>query len=127
MIKGMRNNQAKHIDFGFLSGVIEDNPKAMPSDLDMVLERKGKFLIAEWKRDGEKISMGQKILLKALAKHDNFKVLIIEGYSYDGNTEVKRIGIIKQDKLEKIAEGTDGLKKVIKRWYKYANKGAINE
>jgi hypothetical protein len=57
-----------------------------------------------------------------LAKHDNFKVLIIEGYSYDGNTEVKRIGIIKKDKLEKIAEGIDGLKKVIKRWYKYANK-----
>ena len=94
----------------------------MPSDLDMVFERKGKFLIAEWKRDGEKISMGQKILLKALAKHDNFKVLIIEGYSYDGTTEVKRIGIIKEDKLEKIAEGIDGLKKVIKRWYKYANK-----
>tara|TARA_B100001059_G_C17801787_1_gene566631 strand:- start:169 stop:552 length:384 start_codon:yes stop_codon:yes gene_type:complete len=127
MIKGMRNNQAKHIDFGFLSGVIEDNPKAMPSDLDMVFERKGKFLIAEWKRDGEKISMGQKILLKSLAKNDNFKVLIIEGYSYDGATEVKRIGIIKQDKLEKIAEGIDGLKKVIKRWYKYANKGALNE
>ena len=122
MTKGMRNNQAKHIDFGFLYGVIEDNPKAMPSDLDMVLERKGKFLIAEWKRDGEKISMGQKILLKSLAKNDNFKVVIIEGYSYDGTTEVKRIGIIKEDKLEKIAEGIDGLKKVIKRWYKYANK-----
>ena len=122
MTKGMRNSMAKHIDFGFLVGTIKSNVKAMPSDLDMLLERKGKFLVGEWKREGEKLSMGQKILLKSLAKQKNFTVLIIEGYSYDGNTEVKEIGIIKGERLKKLAEGIEGLKGVIKRWYEYANK-----
>ena len=67
MTTAMRNSQAQHTDFGFLQGVIPSNPKFMPSNVDMMLERKGKFFIGEWKREGEQISMGQKILLRALA------------------------------------------------------------
>jgi len=75
----MRNAYASHTDFGFLRGVILDNPKAMPSNIDMVFERRGSFLIAEWKRKNEEISLGQKILLKALANQNKFTVLVING------------------------------------------------
>jgi hypothetical protein len=50
----------------------------MPSNIDMVLERKGNFLFGEWKRDGEEIKQGQKILLKELALLH--RVLLITGY-----------------------------------------------
>ena len=76
----MRNAYASHTDFGFLRGVILENPKAMPSNIDMVFERRGNFLIGEWKRENEDISLGQKILLKALADQDKFTVLVINGY-----------------------------------------------
>ena len=72
----MRNTYASHTDFGFLSGVILDNPKAMPSNLDMVFERKGKFLVGEWKRTNEEISVGQKILLKQLAILRNLIIML---------------------------------------------------
>ena len=49
----MRNAYASHTDFGFLRGVILENPKAMPSNIDMVFERRGNFLIGEWKRENE--------------------------------------------------------------------------
>ena len=45
----MRNPDAKHIDFGELVGVIPSNPRFLPSNLDMVLERRGSFLVGEWK------------------------------------------------------------------------------
>ena len=49
MIPAMRNARATHVDFGFLRGVIGSNPNFMPSNIDMVLERKGSFLFGEWK------------------------------------------------------------------------------
>ena len=121
-MNGMRDSNAKHIDFGFLQGCIKDNPKALPSDLDMILERKGRFLIGEWKRTGEKISRGQQILLNKLASNGFFVVIIIEGYSYDGNTEVNNIYYVKKGTLEKSKySGVNGLKKLINRWYDWAD------
>ena len=80
----MRNPDAKHTDFTDLIGVIPSNPKLLPSNLDMVIERFGHFLIGEWKRPNEKISMGQEILLKRLATKDDIVVLLIEGDTDDG-------------------------------------------
>ena len=48
----MRNRQAPHIDFADLVGLMD---KRLPSNIDMVMERHGKFLIGEWKRPDEKI------------------------------------------------------------------------
>ena len=78
MIPAMRNAHATHVDFGFLRGIIRDNPNFMPSNIDMVLERKGNFLFGEWKREDEEIKTGQKILLKELAWIH--RVLLITGY-----------------------------------------------
>ena len=51
IVPAMRNAHATHVDFGFLRGVISSNPNFMPSNIDMVLERKGNFLFGEWKRE----------------------------------------------------------------------------
>ena len=113
----MRNAYASHTDFGFLRGVILDNPKAMPSNIDMIFERRGSFLIAEWKRKNEEISLGQKILLKALANHDKFTVLVINGYSDDTGTEINEFYKVQQDKLAILGNGVDKFKEFINKWY----------
>ena len=59
----MRNAYATHTDYAEFKGVIPNNPNLVPSNVDGMLERKGKFLILEWKRQGEKVSAVQKIML----------------------------------------------------------------
>jgi len=123
VFNAMRNAYASHTDFGFLNGIIQDNPKAMPSNLDMVLERKGKFLVGEWKRTNEEISVGQKILLKQLAILPNFTVLIINGYSDSEGMEIDKFYQVGQSSLIYIDTGIDALKSYINTWYKLSNNG----
>ena len=89
----------------------------MPSNIDMVFERRGHFLIGEWKRKDEEISLGQKILLKALANHDKFTVLVINGYSDDTGTEINEFYKVQQDKLAILGNGVDKFKEFINIWY----------
>ena len=82
MKTAMRNRNAPHIDFGFLMGKIKKNEKFLPSDLDMIAHRGKHFFIAEWKareegKSDERLSIGQEILLKALAKLENFDIYLI--------------------------------------------------
>jgi hypothetical protein len=85
----MRNQNAAHIDFFQFKGLIETNPKATPCDIDMVFERKCKFFVGEWKREGESISQGQGLLLRNLARQPQFTVVIIQGNT-DGETVVEK-------------------------------------
>lgn len=118
----MRNPDAKHIDYSSLLGVIPDNHKVLPSDLDMVYERKGKFLIGEFKRGDEKLSQGQKILLQNLAKLEEFSVIVINGYSENAELFVNTIYWVKPDGTTKeIGTGLDRLKEIIRNWYAKAN------
>jgi hypothetical protein len=115
----MRNTHATHVDFGFLRGIISSNPKFMPSNIDMVLERKGSFLFGEWKREDEEIKTGQKILLKELAWIH--RVILITGYV---DTE-PHITLIQEvlpttGNLKVIGKSTDDLIKYIQDWYKEA-------
>jgi hypothetical protein len=57
-------------DFGFL-----DHP-CLPTNLDGLTERHGKFLVIEVKR-GEEISTGQHIMLEQLSRQENFTVLVL--------------------------------------------------
>ena len=82
----MRNPSAVHIDFKDLNN-IEGMGKIVPSNIDMMVERNGWFLVGEWKREGEAISMGQKILLRQLATQPKFLVIIIQGHT-DGSVMV---------------------------------------
>ena len=118
----MRNPDAMHIDYSSLLGIISDNPKVLPSDLDLIYERKGQFLIAEFKRGKEKLSQGQKILLQNLAKLPQFKVIVVNGYSENKQLVINSIYWIKPDgTYVKIGEGLGRFKQLINNWYASVN------
>jgi hypothetical protein len=104
-------------------GVIKSNLKFQASDIDMVMQRKNKFLFAEWKRDGQELKDmkdGQKILLKSLSNQDNNTVWIIEGYSLPSERHIGRIYKLKQNKIILLGTGESCLLKKINAWYDYA-------
>lgn len=121
MKPAMRNPSAAHIDFGFLSGVIPTNPKAMPSDIDMIFERNQQFFIGEWKMAGEHISLGQEITLRGLSTLDNFNVYIIQGYSNHEGRKIGKIFKFVNKKIVEIGSGEERLKGIIKAWYNNAD------
>ena len=115
----MRNPDLPNEDFGFLAGCIEKSPKAMPSDIDMVLERRGCFLFAEWKHDHEKVSEGQKIMLQALSRKPGVVVLIIRGDSKHGI--VNSIYKVSPNEVKMVDSGVDGLKRLLNLFYNWAD------
>ena len=83
---GRRNELAEHWDWGPLYGCFEVNGKnsISPSDLDFCVERNGRFLVFETKQPGEKLSVGQAIMLGALARtYPLFVVFIVTGRRND--------------------------------------------
>ena len=113
----MRNPDVKHIDFADLIGIIPSNPRFLPSNLDMVLERKGDFLIGEWKRPNESISRGQEILLQNLAKKPGFLVVLIEGNTDDG-MEVSKVQLFNPHRgWVDWGDSVESLKSLITQWY----------
>lgn len=116
----MRNPDAKHLNFADLQGVIPDNPKWLPSNIDMLMERKGKFLLCEWKRPNEEFGGGQKLLLKALSKQPNFTVLIVQGNT-DNGMEVQKFWQLQFDMLRDRGSSVAELKLFIKQWYESAD------
>lgn len=117
----MRNPFATHVDFGFLRGLIADNPKAMPCNIDMVFERKGHFLFGEWKREGEPMSRGQEIMLVNLARQPCNVVLIITGDTDNGVTVTEIQQITKSGMFRKTGESVEHLKKILNTWYMRAD------
>lgn len=118
----MKNNQATHIDFGFLKGTISSNPLAMPSNIDMVFERNCKFLFGEWKRPNEKISRGQEILLVNLAKNDMNTVLVIEGDTDNNEVKISNISLIsKAGIFKQIGGSVEDFKWFLNAWYQRVN------
>jgi len=118
----MRNPLATHTDFRDFKCLIKTNPKLTPSNLDMVLERKGKFLVGEWKRENEQISQGQKILLKSLALQKDFCVLIIYGHTDEEQTVIHKFYFLSpKGTLKLCGTSLDDLKDFVTRWYNYAD------
>jgi hypothetical protein len=112
----MRNPDAKHIDFSDLQGIIPSNPRFLPSNLDMVYERNGHFLVGEWKRRGEKISGGQRLLLHRLASLPQFKILLIVGDT-DNGMAVHDVYKLTAEDVIRIGEGKEFLAQLINVWY----------
>jgi hypothetical protein len=120
----MRNPDAKHIDFAEFIGVIPSNPRFLPSNLDMVLERKGSFLVGEWKRPNESISRGQEILLENLARKPGFLVVLIEGNT-DVGMEVSKVQLFNPHKgWIEWGDSKESLKDLITQWYARAERKA---
>ena len=109
----MRNPLAVHTNFKDLQGI---TGKRIPSNIDMILERHGRFLVGEWKRENEKISLGQEILLKQLAKVDKFTVLVIVGDTDEG-MKVSKIWQLRYDETwSLLGRSVEDLKKYIIDW-----------
>lgn len=120
----MRNRQAPHIDTSDIDGLIERNPRWGFSNLDLIGERRGKFLVQEWKRPGEDISEGQRILLLSLANQPNFTVLLVRGEQGYGVTEVSKVSQILGglDKARVVGTTLDDLRSFIRSWYQEADR-----
>jgi len=114
----MRNKYATHIDFTKFKSL----GTRTPSNLDMIFERKGQFLVGEWKRDNEKVSLGQQILLKQMARMPNFTVLIINGHSDNDELVVNKFWHIDGSGNMKLYKSSPAhLEKVITAWFAYAD------
>ena len=119
----MRNPDAAHTDYEDLLGLLPSNPKFLPSNVDGIAERNGKFLVMEWKRPNEKISKGQEFLLKALAKTPNFVVIIIIGDT-DNGMNIERFYYLQPiGKNVLIGTSTQEFKDYYTFWYEWANNG----
>jgi hypothetical protein len=111
----MRNPNAPHIDFTDLNGVYKNY---VPSNIDMMYERNGYFLVGEWKRPNESISIGQSILLKQLAKQPRFIVLIIQGNT-DAGMHIDEFWLLKSDGSKKsLGKSLESLRNFIHRFFK---------
>jgi hypothetical protein len=118
----MKNSKATHVDFGFLRGLIESNPKAMPCNIDMVFERKGHFLFGEWKRPNETMKLGQEILLSNLAKYEMNTVLVIEGDTDNNEVRITDVCVInKYGMYKRVGYSVESFKKFLNEWYQKVN------
>lgn len=122
----MRNAYATHIDYGALKGIIHNNQNFVPSNIDGIAERNGKFLVMEWKRPNEKVSEGQRILLQRLASVPNFTVLIIQGNTdnaliIDDFWQVQPYG-----SCIKLGKSVEEFKAFYIMWYDWANQKPLS-
>jgi hypothetical protein len=113
-MKAMKKPNAKHVDFGFLKGMFP-NPRELPVNVDMMMEKGNSFIVGEWKKPKETLSKGQEIMLMNLARRDKMIVLIIEGSSDDTECYVNKVEQMhKNGSLEELGRGTEFLKNLMK-------------
>jgi hypothetical protein len=110
-----------HIDYGDFVGLLPTSPGFTPSNVDGIAERKGKFLIMEWKRPNEKSSKGQQYMLQALASKPDFIVLIIRGDTDNGVNMGNYYLVQPQGGCILIGNGFESFKTYYKQWYEWAD------
>ena len=94
--------------------------KCGASDIDGVVERNGHFIFLEGKRPGERLSVGQLIMLKQLSGlSDRVTVLVVTGNRDSG--EVHSYQQVKPSGLQEPKSGTE-FNRAIKRWWSRVNK-----
>lgn len=121
MTKLMRNPQATHIDYAEFLGVIPGNPKFCPCNIDGIVERKGKILLMEWKRQNEGFSDGQRFLLKALARSPDITVVIVRGNT-DAELVIEEFFYVSgAGSLVRVGTGKDEFFAWYRAWYEYAD------
>lgn len=77
--ESLRQPLAAHVDYSeFL------DPKIQGSNVDLIIERHKEFLIIEFKGPTEKVSLGQNIMLRALASKPGFEIWLYEWTESEG-------------------------------------------
>lgn len=120
----MRNPLAQHVNYRFLDGLIPSGSGfILPSNIDGVLERRGRFLVFEWKQKDERLSKGQEILLHSLASLPQFTVLLVNGHATSESVEVHEFfKMTKSDQpYVRRGVGVDELKLFVHRWWDWAS------
>jgi hypothetical protein len=113
----MNKPNAKHVDFGFLKGMFP-NPRELPVNVDMMMEKNHCFIVGEWKKPKETLSKGQEIMLMRLAARRNIHVIIIEGSSDDTECYVNKVEEMHKDgRLQELGTGIEFLKILMKAWH----------
>jgi hypothetical protein len=113
----MNKPNAKHVDFGFLKGMFP-NPRELPVNVDMMMEKNHCFIVGEWKKPKETLSKGQEIMLMRLAARRNVHVIIIEGSSDDTECYVNKVEEMHKDgRLQELGTGIEFLKILMKAWH----------
>ncbi len=97
-------------DWKILDGCF-GNTRIRPTDIDGLVERKGKFLLIEAKSINKGIDSGQAILFDNLIKTKVFTVIIVWGNPNDPKK------LLKWGKTV-INTDLDGFRKVVEKWYK---------
>lgn len=88
-----------------------------PSDIDFVVERRGKLLIGEFKAYSGGVSQGQAILLKALAAVPQITVFVAYGVPPGEIKKWESLG------PKRAGIGIESLRRFMADWYKYADRG----
>jgi hypothetical protein len=91
--------------------------RVAPTDIDFLLERRGKFLIHEYKPKGMPVNKGQRIALTRLVRK-GFDVWLVQG---DGPVKVEDLGANGRAKRTDIMELGD-LAGDVGRWFEEASK-----
>lgn len=123
----MRNPDAKHLDFTELAGLFPDNPRFLPSNLDLIAERNGCFFIAEWKRAEEDMSGGQRLLLRRLANLPKTIVLLVEGDTDNGMNVSEVMWIPPTGAMVLLGTGKEAFIGAYQDWYAGANKVEVSK
>jgi len=115
------------IDFEPIRGFIDGDPNdtRLPVDLDLVMERRKQFFVAETKQPREQVLKGQEIMLSNLAKLPGITVYIValSGAKADNGANLfepvkyKKIG---SDK-EYIDTTTSQFKNIMQSWWRVAS------
>lgn len=109
MERQLRQNNDNRWDF--LAGVLPHGIN--PTDLDLVYERRGRFLVLEGKRVGATMRTGQRRFYDALAAIPQFAVFYFEGYPPDDVRAFARWG------RELHPATTDDLRTLVSRWFEW--------
>ncbi len=100
--------------------------KIQPTDIDAVIERKGKLLLFETKEDGKKIPSGQIYTFNALLKlgKGNIHLLIIYGKTKETIKGMQEWYFAKGEirQTEKVTCDYTTVLARVKKWFAWANK-----
>ena len=120
----IQDNSRLH-DFEIFEGCF-GNTRIMPTDIDGCVERKGNFLILEYKPTNKVLTTGQRITLETFACNPLYTVIVIWHKPCDlhEHKEVTHIQILPNGKRISITE--NDLRIFINKWFINSSKQRFN-
>ncbi len=110
-------------DWACLAGTMPG--KMTASDIDGIIERRGKFLVIETKSPGVPVPTGQRILLDALADNGAFTVIVVHGQPGKPEQLTVTTSVNGERVMREYNPATlETLRDIVKRWFAWVDKTA---